>query len=255
MSWAAVTAGRRQAFNNRPMRKLGRILGTLLIVVGLGTLAWAFVVWRWQDPFTSLYTGWQQHKLAARYEQRVENFHPLRAEADASLAAERRELGLEARRYRLSSRRGDPIGRIVVPRLHLNMILVDGTDHDTLKKGPGRDLRTFMPGEGQLSYVAGHRTTYSAPFSHIDAFRPGDRVTIELPYATFVYRVTRHAIVPADDIGRLRSHGFEELALQACHPRFFATQRYIVYARPVRVIPRFGPHLDANETELLAAAA
>ena len=51
----------------------------------------------------------------------------------------------------------------------LNMILVNGTDHDTLKKGPGRDLRTFMPGENRLVYIAGHRTTYLAPFSHIDS--------------------------------------------------------------------------------------
>ena len=65
-------------------------------------------------------------------------------------------------------------------------------------------------------------------------------VKLELPYATFMYSVTSHVIVPADDLARLESHGREVLALQACHPRFFATQRYIVYARPVRVIPRHG---------------
>ena len=59
----------------------------------------------------------------------------------------------------------------VIPRMGLNMILVNGTDHETLKKGPGRDLRTFMPGENRLVYIAGHRTTYLAPFSHIDSLR------------------------------------------------------------------------------------
>src|SRR5438874_729889 len=82
-----------------------------------------------------------------------------------------------------------------VPRMHLNMVLVDGTDHETLKKGPGRDLRTFMPGENRLVYIAGHRTTYLAPFSHIDALRKGDTVTIEVPYARFVYSVTGHRVV------------------------------------------------------------
>lgn len=134
------------------------------------------------------------------------------------------------------------------------MILVNGTDHDTLMKGPARDRRTFMPGEGQLVYIAGHRTTYAAPFSRIDALLPGDRVTLELPYATFVYRITGHVVVPADDIDRLRSRGFEQLALQACHPRFFATQRYIAYAKPLRVSPRFGPALSPATEASLAAA-
>jgi sortase A len=120
------------------------------------------------------------------------------------------------------------------------MVVVNGTDAGTLKKGPGRDPRTFMPGEGELVYVAGHRTTYSAPFSDIDDLRAGDRVTVRLPYATFVYRVTGHVVVPANDIARLRSRGREVLALQACHPRFFASHRYIVYASPVELVPRGG---------------
>jgi sortase A len=130
------------------------------------------------------------------------------------------------------------------------MVVVNGTDAGTLKKGPGRDPRTFMPGQGQLVYIAGHRTTYSAPFGDIDDLRRGDRVTVRVPYATFVYDVTGHVVVPADDLGRLRSQGREVLALQACHPRFFASHRYIVYARPVELIPRNGPtyRLPRNAT-------
>src|SRR5207237_3602389 len=101
--------------------------------------------------------------------------------------------------------RGEAIGRIRIPRMGVNMILVNGTDHETLKKGPGRDLRTFMPGENRLVYIAGHRTTYLAPFSHIDALRPGDRVTIEVPYATFVYSETGQRIVKATELTVLRS--------------------------------------------------
>jgi LPXTG-site transpeptidase (sortase) family protein len=91
-----------------------------------------------------------------------------------------------------------------------------------------------MPGEGELVYIAGHRTTYGAPFAHIDRLRPGDRVRLEMPYGTFGYRVTRSVIVPADDIGRLRSQGREQVALQACHPRFSASHRLIVYAVPAQ---------------------
>ena len=59
------------------------------------------------------------------------------------------------------------IARLEVPRLGLDMVVVDGTDGDTLRKGPARDRRTFMPGQGELVYVAGHRTTYGAPFAEI----------------------------------------------------------------------------------------
>ena len=115
------------------------------------------------------------------------------------------------------------------------MMLVAGTDTDSLRKGPGWDARTFLPGEGELVYIAGHRTTFKAPFAHIDRLRAGHRVELELPYGRFTYVVTRSVIVPADDLARLDSQGREEVALQACHPRFSAKQRYIVYARPIRV--------------------
>jgi sortase A len=226
------------------MRRWVRILGTVMIVAGTLTLAWALIVWQWQDPFTALYTKYRQHQLTSQYERRVRAFHaPI---ATVSFAAERRSIAREARRYRLGSKRGEAIGRIRVPRMGVNMILVNGTDHDTLKKGPGRDLRTFMPGENRLVYIAGHRTTYLAPFSHIDSLRPGDRVTLEVPYGTFIYTVTYHRIVKATDLSVLKSPKHELVELQACHPRFFASHRYIAYARLTRVEPRGAAAFDVN---------
>ena len=132
----------------------------------------------------------------------------------------------------------DAVARLRIPSLGVSEIVVNGTDPNSLKRGPGRYLGTAMPGEGELVYVAGHRTTYGAPFSRIDHLRKGDRVFLELPYGTFEYRVTGHRIVAASQTSVLISKGYEQLALQACHPRFFATQRYIAYAKPVRVTPR-----------------
>lgn len=219
-------------------RRALRLLGTVLIAAGLLTLVWAFVVWRWQDPFTALYTKWKQHELRSQYDRRVRTFAP--PSRGDSLAATRRNVARAAERYRASSHRGQAIGRILIPRMGLHMIFVNGTDHDTLTKGPGRDQRTYMPGENRLVYIAGHRTTYLAPFSHIDALRPGDRVTLQVPYGTFVYSVTGHRIVKATDLSVLKSPRHELLELQACHPRFFATHRYIAYAKLVRVEPRGG---------------
>ena len=226
------------------MSRAIRMIGALLMVAGVGTVLWAIVVWQWQDPFTALYTAYKQRQLVSTYEKTLKAYQPLpptRITAKRSwIPAERKLISREAELYQRSLHPGQPVGRIKVPRLGLNDVLVTGTDHDSLTNGPGWDTRTYLPGEGKLIYVAGHRTTYSAPFSAIDAMRPGDLVTIEVPYATFVYRVRTHAIVPADDLSRLQSRGREVIALQACHPRFFATQRYIVYADPIRVEPTNG---------------
>jgi sortase A len=222
------------------MRRAVRVLGTVLVIAGVGVLAWTLLVWQWQDPFTALYTHYQQHKLARSLASEFNDYTAAPAPAGEPVAAEQRRIALAAARFRRAARESQAIGRIIVPRLGLNMVVVNGTDHDTLEKGPGRDPRTYMPGQGQLVYIAGHRTTYLAPFAHIDRLRAGDPITLEMPYATFVYRITGHRIVPADDLAVLRSHGREQLELQACHPRFFASHRYIAYASPVRVIPRMG---------------
>ena len=130
------------------------------------------------------------------------------------------------------------MAKLEIPRLGLDVVVVNGTSSGDLRRGPGRHLDTFMPGERQLVYVAGHRTTYGAPFSNIDRLRKGDTISVDLPYASIQYEVTEHRIVDDNDLSVLESHGREELVLQACHPRFFASQRYLVYARPVSVQAR-----------------
>jgi len=224
-----------------------------MAVAGVAVLVWVVVVWRWQDPFTALYTTWKQHQLSNSYKHRVAAFRAPALNPGVSLAVTTAEIRRQARRYRLSSSRGQAVGRIRVPRLGLNMVVVDGTDHGSLTKGPGLDRRTYMPGEGQLIYIAGHRTTYLAPFAHIERMRPGDPVSLEVPYATFRYRVYRHRIVSSDDLAVLRSHGKEIVELQACHPRFFASHRYIVYARLVRIEPRGAPAFRPPAGALAAA--
>src|SRR4051812_12747340 len=235
------------------VKRLLRILGTLMAVGGVLMLVWVVVVWRWQDPFTGIYTKWKQHQLAQSYDRRGESFSEPRGEKGAAPASSTPTNRTQARRYRKNSRRGQAIGRIVVPRLHLNMVVVDGTDTDSLTKGPGLDRRTCMPGEGQLIYIAGHRTTYLAPFAHIERLRTGDLVTLEVPYATFRYRVFRHVIVPGNDLKVLRSHGREIVELQACHPRFFASHRYIAYARLAKIEPRGAAPFSPPATTVAAA--
>jgi sortase A len=235
-----------------------RITGTLLAIAGVAVLVWVAVVWRWQDPFTALYTTWRQHQLSNSYTRKAEAYQAPPVKPGASLAATTAQIRAQAQRYRLNARRGEGIGRIRVPRLGLNMVFVEGTDDASLRKGPGRDRRTYMPGEGQLVYIAGHRTTYLAPFAHIERLKPGDPVTLEVPYGTFTYRVFEHRIVGANDVGVLRSHGRDVVVLQACHPRFFASHRYLAYSRLVRIEPRgaaaFRPPPSALAAAPLASA-
>lgn len=235
------------------MRRFARITGTLLAIAGVAVLVWVVVVWRWQDPFTALYTTWRQHQLSDSYKRKAEAYQAPPVKPGTSLAATTAQIRAQARRYRVNAKRGEGIGRIRVPRLGLNMVFVEGTDDASLRKGPGRDRRTYMPGEGQLVYIAGHRTTYLAPFAHIERLEPGDPVTLDVPYGTFTYRVFKHRIVLANDLSVLRSHGHEVVELQACHPRFFASHRYIAYARLVRVSPRGAPAFRPPTPTLAAA--
>jgi sortase A len=237
------------------VRRLLRWLGTLLAVAGVLVLTWSVLVWRWEDPFTAAYTYWEQRQLEDAYEQQIATYTQLPTRRSPTPQEVGLAIAEAARRYRAGLEEGDPIGRLRIPRLGLSMIVVNGTDEDTLKKGPARHRGTYLPGEGQLIYVAGHRTTYSAPFADIDELRRGDTVSLELPYGTFRYRITRHRVVGASDVEVLRTRGREELALQACHPRFFASQRYIAYARPVRVEPRSGPAYAYEGIELSAVGA
>jgi len=216
---------------------------------GALALVWVVVVWRWEDPFTGAYTWWVQRHLSAELTQRMQQFALPRPEHALSVAAAEREVAAAAETYRRALHDGNPIGRITIPRIGLSIVVVQGTDESSLTKGPGHYDGSALPGEHRLIYIAGHRTTYLAPFSHIDAIRAGDRVTMQLPYATFTYVVSFHRIVPADDLAVLRSSSHEVLVLQACHPRFFATHRYLVYARPVLMT------LKGGRTYKIAASA
>jgi sortase A len=222
------------------MGRAARIVGRLLLVAGVLGLAWTITVWRWQDPFTALYTHYEQAKLARSLDREISAFRVGHRRAESTVVREQRLVAASAALERRDVKAGQALGRIIVPRMGLNMVVVNGTDEESLKKGPGHYLGSALPGQGQLVYIAGHRTTYLAPFSNIDHLHKGDRVTLVMPYATFVYRVSGYRIVPADDLKVLRSPGHEVLELQACHPRFFATHRYIAYALPVKVIPRGG---------------
>ncbi len=239
----AAPAGPALRAGRRGTQRLVRIASNTLITAGVLVFIWSIVVWRWEDPFTALYTTWKQHELAQQYRSLQRAYRPVVPVAPAHVkrgtrvpaALAPKTIAADAAAFRRDTHEGEAIGRIVIGRIGLKMVLVNGTAEATLEKGPGRDLQSYMPGQNRLVYIAGHRTTYLAPFSHIDDIRNGDYIRLEMPYATFIYRAVSHEIVPATDLAVLRSPDHELLRLQACHPRFFATHRYIVNAKLVSV--------------------
>jgi sortase A len=219
-----------------------RHISTLIIVAGLGLLAWTGTVYVWKDPFTTAYTAFEQRRLESSLEKTFDRWRPVatprRQEPRPTQGFDAKPVNVprEARAYRVGAEGGDAVARLQIPRLDLDVVVVNGTEVGDLRRGPGRHLDTSMPGEGELVYIAGHRTTFGAPFSHIDKLKPGDRIRVELPYAAIVYGVTSYRIVDQYELSVLKSRGREELVLQACHPRFFSSERYLVYARPVQVL-------------------
>jgi sortase A len=94
-----------------------------------------------------------------------------------------------------------------------------------------------MPGDRGTTAIAGHRTTYGAPFRHIDELKKGDKITLDLPYGRFVYHVEKLKIVDDQDLSVLKRVGYDRLVLSACHPLYSAAQRIIAFSRLVRKEP------------------
>jgi len=130
--------------------------------------------------------------------------------------------------------KGDAIGRITIPAIGVNEFVVEGTDTASLRKGPGHYPSTPLPGERGTAAIAGHRTTYGAPFRRLDRLRPGNRITLDMPFGRFVYHVESTKIVDDQDLSVLRRVRQNRLVLSACHPLYSAAQRIVAFARLVR---------------------
>jgi sortase A len=219
------------------MRRHARRVSTVLIAVGTLLLADAVVTLLWQEPVSALYGRLQQERLEDRLAQ-LERA-PVAAVDQRALAAldEGRRVAFAARALGRRSREGDPLGRIRMPSIGVSQVFVDGTGAAALRTGPGHYPGTPLPGQRGTVGIAGHRTTYGAPFHELDELRRGDRIELAMPYGRFEYRVERTRIVPPTATEVTDRVGFDRLILSACHPLYSAAQRIVVFARQVRVVP------------------
>ena len=132
---------------------------------------------------------------------------------------------------------GDPLATLRIPAIGVDKTVVEGTTREALRSGPGHYLGTARPGQAGNVAIAGHRTTYGAPFRHIDDLVPGDEIVLETADGTFTYRVESpdgsergHRIVSPDEVGVIADRGDHRLTLTACHPLYSARQRIVVTA-------------------------
>ena len=127
---------------------------------------------------------------------------------------------------------GDAYAVITIPSIEIDFVVVEGTDYEDLKMGPGHYLDTADPwdGSGRVG-IAGHRTTYLAPFFDLDQVAVGDRISLLTRFGTYRYEVTANFVLPEETAGRVLKQTTEPtLVLTTCHPKYASSQRLIVEA-------------------------
>ncbi len=199
----------------RRRRRTGRILRIAGLVLIIAALALGGYIW-WSLWGTGLTTRAAQNDLRPAFERNVASLSP------------------EEAPERVVEVPGKAVAILRIPAIELNYVVVEGTDTESLKKGPGHYLGTAYPWEdtGKVG-IAGHRTTYGAPFWSLNELREGDRIVLATEYGIYNYRVTHSRIIDPSNGSVLLPTKQPSLVLTTCHPRFSAAERLIVFAARV----------------------
>lgn len=184
-----------------------RAIGKSFIALGVFILAFT----GYQLLGTNAVTGVSQSRLRAGLERAW-------AEPPPAEAPSRLEIG-------------SGIAEIIIPKIGLDRVVVEGISVEDLKKGPGHFPGTANPGQVGNSVISGHRTTYGAPFYRLDELVVGDVImVIDRTRTEYRYRVSELRIVPPTDRTSTAESTDSRLTLTTCNPRFSARQRLIVVA-------------------------
>jgi sortase A len=238
---SAPADGRRRARGPGPrrsvrvLRRLGRDIGAVLVISGLLLAVDAGLTLLWQEPVTAVIALIERGRIDRRFLERPPS--ALERIALAKLPSARLRIAYLARRMEHDVPIGAAIGTLVIPRLGSRWTVVQGTDESSLEEGPGHYPATALPGLGQTVGIAGHRTTYLAPFRNINELAPGDLIELQMPYGRFTYAVQYTRIVSPSAVWVVDDVGYERLVLSACNPLYSAAQRIVVFARLRSVTP------------------
>jgi LPXTG-site transpeptidase (sortase) family protein len=172
-----------------------------------------------------------------------------RATAQAEAAAARRA---EVQAFRdaamsfaagVQTTEGEPLGKIIIPKIDLDYVIVEGVTLEDMKSGPGHWPETPFPGMGGNFILSGHRNMYGWPFFKLDKLVVGDTIEILLPYVAATYEVTRSLIVKPDQVEVVAQRGVEEISLTTCDPPFTARNRLVIQGKLVeyKLLPTSPP--------------
>ncbi len=218
------------------LRALRRLLLLAGLVIGVALLADGILTIVWQEPITALQQSRDQAALRTDLQSLQHTLAAAPKVARENSAARIRRQALTLLHAKRPN--GSALGSVDIPRIGLKTVFVESTDHGALKKGPGHYRGTVLPGLYGTVGLAGHRTTYGAPFRRVDELSAGSRIVLRMPYGRFTYKVTGTRITTPADASSLVSHaGTRRLVLTACHPLYSAAKRIVVSARLVSATP------------------
>ena len=188
------------ALRTRPWaRRAVSALSIALVLVGVGLLGYPFATNLWQDR--------------------------LQSRLDRQLASPELKQAYQERRVKT----GDSLTRIKIPKLGVDVVVVEGTSASALKAGAGHYPQTPLPCEVGNMAIAGHRTTYGKPFANLDKLGQGDLIILETPIGACTYEVDPGPFVVGNkDFSVINPTADRTLTLTTCHPKGSARQRLVV---------------------------
>lgn len=220
------------------MRRAIRDLSSVLILAGVLLLLDGGITLLWQEPVTAAIGLIRRDGVDKRYlSYRTAPLSSTASHALRSIHSSRQRIAYLARDDLRRIRTGDAIGQIDIPRIGRSYNIIQGTDTAQLEAGPGHYPTTALPGMGRTVAIAGHRTTYLAPFRFLNEVTRGDRIVVTMPYGRFTYVAQYQRIVAPTQVSVIDDVGYDRLVLSACNPLYSATQRIIVFARLRSVTP------------------
>jgi sortase A len=203
------------------------VVGKTLIGVGIVLLLFvAFQIWG-----TSIQEAHSQSTLRHTLAHETTNSQVERALAEAAALDKLPKGPPVAAATTAAPAEGMPVGTIRIPAIGLNQVVVEGTQTQDLRKGPGHYTGTPLPGQAGNAGIAGHRTTYGHPFYNLNDLKGGDPIVLTTVQGIFVYDVLRSQVVAPSDATVLKNAPGDDLTLTTCNPRFSASTRLVVTAR------------------------
>ena len=235
----------KQVSNNNPSRRSLVPLAVGLLLVGFFIVAYTIN----QTLFSTSVINDEQELLENKFTINSENLAELRSKnlsADVSLSNlqqtdEFQESFISIASKTLTNQAAkaeflpDVVGRLTILSANINHYVVFGATLNKLEYGPGYILGTSLPGTGGNFAIAGHRTTYGAPFGNLDKTEVGDSILFQTNTNQYEYVITEVKIVSPEDTYVLGNFGDDRITLSTCHPKFSARQRLVVIGELKRV--------------------